>query len=421
MSAPGFCRDCLADAGDAPRCVACASPRLFRHKEIDRLAVAHVDCDAFFAAVEKRDNPALRDKPVIVGGGKRGVVATCCYIARINGVRSAMPMFKALKLCPEAIVVKPDHAKYSTVGREVRALMRELTPLVEPVSIDEAFLDLSGTERVHRMAPAQALARFAKRVADEIGITVSVGLAPNKFLAKIASDLDKPRGFAAIGADEAIDFLDKKPVGMLPGVGAAARARLEADGFHTIGDIRRGDPRDIARSQGEYGLHLWRLAHGEDRRKVTPDRDTKSVSAETTFNEDIFDAQELTTILWKLSERVSARLKVAQLSGARVTLKLKTTDFKIRSRSRTLDSPTRLAGRIFETGRELLQPEAKGERFRLIGIGVEELHPIADADPPNLLDTNLKRRIAAEEAMDSIRSKFGKEAVGRGIGFGRKG
>ncbi len=420
MSTPGFCRDCLAVAGGAPRCVACGSPRLFRHKEANRLAVAHVDCDAFFATVEKRDNPTLRDKPVIVGGGKRGVVATCCYIARINGVRSAMPMFKALKLCPEAVVVKPDHAKYSAVGREVRTMMRELTPLVEPVSIDEAFLDLTGTEQVHRMSPARVLARFSKRVADEIGITVSVGLAPNKFLAKIASDLDKPRGFAAIGAEEAIDFLDQKPVGMLPGVGAAARARLEADGFHTIGDIRRADPRDIARSQGEHGLHLWRLAHGEDRRKVTPDRETKSVSAETTFNEDISDAEELTAILWKLSERVSARLKAAEFSGLRVTLKLKSTDFKSRTRSRTLDSPTRLASRIFETGRELLRPEARGERFRLIGIGVEELCPIADADPPDLLDTNLKRRIAAEEAVDRIRSKFGKESVGRGIGFGRK-
>jgi DNA polymerase-4 len=393
---------------------------MLRHAELDRLAIAHVDCDAFYAAVEKRDRPELRDKPVIVGGGKRGVVATACYIARINGVRSAMPMFKALKLCPNAVVVKPDHAKYSTVGREVKTMMRALTPLVESVSIDEAFLDLSGTERVHGMSPARVLARFAKRVESEIGITVSVGLAPNKFLSKIASDLDKPRGFACIGQAEAISFLDDKPVRILPGIGAAAAERLAHEGINLVGDIRRADMRDFVRRHGAYGLHLWQLANGEDRRQVRSERETKSVSSETTFNEDISDANELTTILWKLSERVSARLKAAEFSGSRVTLKLKTRDFKSRTRSRTLDAPTRLASRIFETGRELLIPEARGEHFRLIGIGVEELAPIADGDPPDLLDPGLKRRIAAEDAMDRIRGKFGTDAVGRGIGFGRK-
>lgn len=418
---PGFCRDCMAEA-KGPRCTACGSPRLVRHPELDELTVAHVDCDAFFAAVEKRDNPALRDKPVIVGGGRRGVVSTCCYIARINGVRSAMPMFKALALCPNAVVVKPDHAKYSAVGREVKAMMRDLTPLVESVSIDEAFLDLSGTERVHGMSPARVLARFAKRVEDTIGISVSVGLAPNKFLAKIASDLDKPRGFTCIGRADAISFLDDKPVRILPGIGAASASRLEAEGIRLVGDIRRADMRDFARRHGAYGLHLWQLAHGEDKRQVRSERETKSVSAETTFNQDITDLGELTTILWKLSERVSARLKAAEFSGSRVTLKLKTRDFKSRTRSRTLDAPTRLAGRIFEIGRELLGPEARGEHFRLIGIGVEELHPLADADPPDLLDPGLKRRIATEEAIDRIRGKFGTDAVGRGIGFGgRKG
>jgi DNA polymerase-4 len=419
---PGFCRDCMAKAGPAPRCIACGSPRLVRHAEIDELTVAHVDCDAFYAAVEKRDNPSLRDKPVIVGGGRRGVVSTCCYIARINGVRSAMPMFKALQMCPQATVVKPDHAKYSAVGREVKTMMRELTPLVESVSIDEAFLDLSGTEAVHGMSPARVLARFAKRVEDNIGITVSVGLAPNKFLAKIASDLNKPRGFACIGSKDAMSFLEDKPVRILPGIGAASAANLEKEGIRLVGDIRRADMRDFVRRHGAYGLHLWQLAHGEDKRQVRSERETKSVSAETTFNEDITDPNELTTILWKLSERVSARLKAAEFSGSRVTLKLKTRDFKSRTRSRTLDAPTRLASKIFEIGRELLGPEARGEHFRLIGIGVEELHPITDADPPDLLDPGLKRRIAAEEAMDRIRGKFGTDAVGKGIGFGgRKG
>lgn len=416
----GFCRDCLSEIRSEPRCPSCGGPRLFRHPEADTLSLAHIDCDAFYAAVEKRDNPTLRDVPVIVGGGKRGVVSTACYIARISGVRSAMPMFQALKLCPEAVVIRPDFAKYSAVGRQVKTMMRELTPLVESLSIDEAFLDLSGTERVHGMSPARTLARFARRVHEEIGITVSIGLAPNKFLAKIASDLDKPRGFAAIGRSEAVAFLDGKPVGILPGVGAAARSRLEKDGLYTVGDIRRSDPKQLARTHGGFGLHLWQLAHGEDNRPVRAERETKSVSAETTFNEDISDPRDLTEILWRLSERVSARLKAAGFAGTRVTLKLKTADFRTRTRSRTLDSPTRLAGRIFDTGRELLIAEAKGERFRLIGIGVEDIRPIAEADPPDLVDPALKRRVAAEDAVDRIRSKFGAGSVGRGIGF-RKG
>ena len=194
-----FCRDCLADVPErSPRCAGCGSPRLARHGELARMAIAHVDCDAFYATIEKRDDPSLADKPVIVGGGHRGVVATACYIARTFGVRSAMPMFEARRRCPHAHVIKPDMAKYVRVGREVRAMMEALTPQVEPLSIDEAFLDLTGTERLHGMMPAKTLARFAKRVEADIGITVSIGLSQNKFLAKIASDLDKPRGFSML-------------------------------------------------------------------------------------------------------------------------------------------------------------------------------------------------------------------------------
>src|ERR671911_2269195 len=219
MSNAPFCRDCLTLSASplAARCTACGSPRLLRHKERDSLAIAHVDCDAFFAAVEKRDDPTLADKPVIIGGGKRGVVSTACYIARTYGVRSAMPMFKALKACPDAVVIRPNMEKYKVAGREVRRLMAGLTPLVEPVSIDEAFLDLSGTELVHQGPPALTLARFARRVEREICITVSIGLAPNKFLAKIASDLEKPRGFAVIGKTEAREFLAPRPVGLIFG------------------------------------------------------------------------------------------------------------------------------------------------------------------------------------------------------------
>lgn len=196
---------------------ACGSPRLVRHAELYKLSLAHVDCDAFYASVEKRDNPELRDKPLIIGGGKRGVVSTACYIARIHGVRSAMPMFKALEACPEAVVVKPNMEKYAKVGREVRQLMLDLTPLVEPISIDEAFMDLGGTERLHRAPAAIVLARFAKRVEEEIGITISVGLSYCKYLAKVASDFEKPRGFSVIGEAEALDFLRNKPVSMIWG------------------------------------------------------------------------------------------------------------------------------------------------------------------------------------------------------------
>src|SRR3989440_3358237 len=197
---PGFCRDCRRDAPEqAARCSSCGSPRLLRHAEIDTLAIAHVDCDAFYATIEKRDDPTLADKPVIVGGGQRGVVLTACYVARTFGVRSAMPMFEARRLCPHASVVGPDMEKYARVGRQVRELMFKLTPLVEPVSIDEAFMDLSGTALLHGMSPAKALASFAGEVETSLGITVSIGLSSNKFLAKIASDLDKPRCFAVLG------------------------------------------------------------------------------------------------------------------------------------------------------------------------------------------------------------------------------
>jgi DNA polymerase-4 len=240
---PGFCRDCLTDARAGVRCAACGSPRVAFHDEITRLSIAHVDCDAFYATIEKRDDPKLRDQPVIVGGGKRGVVAACCYIARTYGVRSAMPMFTARRLCPHAVVVPPDMEKYVKVGREVRRLMLELTPQVEPLSIDEAFMDLTGTERLHRMVPAKALARFASRVEHKLAITVSIGLSVNKFLAKIASDLDKPRGFAVLGGAEARAFLAVKPVGFIWGVGKASEGRLKRDGSTRARSRPSGKPK----------------------------------------------------------------------------------------------------------------------------------------------------------------------------------
>jgi DNA polymerase-4 len=408
-----FCRDCLADAPDqAMRCSACGSPRLMRHPEADSLSIAHVDCDAFYATIEKRDDPTLADKPVIVGGGKRGVVAAACYVARTYGIRSAMPMFEAKSRCPHAVVVKPNMAKYVQFGREVRKAMFALTPLVEPLSIDEAFLDLSGTERLHGISTPKVLARFASKVERELGITVSIGLSANKFLAKIASDLDKPRGFAVLGQAEAATFLADKPVGFIYGVGAVSAAKLAADGFRTIADLQRADERDLMRRYGDEGSRLWRLARGIDARTVDPERDTKSISAETTFERDIGEVRPLEQYLWDLTERVSTRLKANSLAGSTVTLKLKGADFKIRTRARALGMPTQLAARIFAAGRDLLAHEVGTTRFRLIGIAVSNLENVEGDDFADLID---RRAAEAEHAVDRLRSKFGRNAVVKGL------
>ena len=408
-----FCRDCLSPAPEtATRCATCGSPRLARHAELDQLTIAHIDCDAFYATIEKRDDPSLVDKPVIVGGGKRGVVAAACYVARTYGIRSAMPMFEAKRRCPHAVVVRPNMAKYVGVGREVRRAMRALTPLVEPLSIDEAFLDLSGTERLHGMSAAKVLARFAGEVEREFGITASIGLSANKFLAKIASDMDKPRGFAVLGQTEAAAFLAPKPVGFIYGVGAVSAARLAADGFRLIADLQRADEIELMRRYGEEGGRLWRLARGIDDRSVDPLRETKSVSAETTFERDIGELRPLEQTLWELTEKVSARLKANTLSGSTVTLKLKSADFKIRTRARSLGAPTQLAARIFAAGRDLLVHEIGPTRFRLIGIGVSNLEETAGDDLADLID---RRTAEAEHAVDRLRLKFGRDAVVRGL------
>jgi DNA polymerase-4 len=415
-----LCRDCLSHwrwTDRRPqRCPTCRSPRLAAHPELEQLAIAHIDCDAFYAAIEKRDDPSLADKPVIVGGGRRGVVSTCCYIARIYGVRSAMPMFKALELCPDAIVVRPNMEKYAAVGRQVRSMMLDLTPVVQPVSIDEAFLDLSGTERLHGAPAALTLARFAARVERDLNLSVSVGLSYNRFLAKIASDLDKPRGFAVIGRAEVVSFLAPRPIGIFPGVGKVTQERLARDGLRTVGDIQRLEESALARRYGEEGLRLARLARGEDSRAVRPERETKSVSAETTFDHDRSDPAELVPILLRLSEKVALRLRKAGLSTKGVTLKLKTADFRLRTRARAVP-PTQLASRIFEAGRELLIKEATGARFRLIGIGASDLLPAEDADAGSLIDTTLQRDRKVEQAIDRLREKFGGDSVLRGLVF----
>jgi len=389
------------------------------HPELDRLTIAHVDCDAFYASVEKRDNPELADKPVIIGGGKRGVVSTACYVARIHGVRSAMPMFKALEACPQAIVIKPDMEKYARVGREVRRMMQDLTPLVQPLSIDEAFLDLAGTERLHHDPPARTLAKFARRVEQEIGITVSVGLSYCKFLAKVASDMNKPRGFSVIGEAEAYGFLKERPVTLIWGVGKAFAAALASDGITMIGQLQEMDEAVLMRRYGVMGKRLFNLSRGQDDRKVHLNDEAKTVSAETTFFEDYSKPEDLVPVLRALAEQVSRRLKKAAIAGQTVVLKLKTQDFKTRTRNRKLEAHTQLADRIFREGQSLLERELDGTKYRLLGIGVSDLADSATADPPDLIDRDAGRRAKAEAAMDTLRDKFGNKSIETGYTFGK--
>jgi DNA polymerase IV len=430
----GFCRECEAIFSESriagtdkprpqssnepsrpsPRCPVCRSPRLLQHAELDMLAIGHVDCDAFYAAVEKRDRSELRDKALIIGGGHRGVVSTACYIARLSGVRSAMPMFTAKKLCPEAVVLPPDMAKYRRVAEDIRALMLALTPQVEPVSIDEAFLDLTGTSALHKMSPAQSLNRLAKRVESEIGVTVSVGLSHNKFLAKLASDLDKPRGFSIIGKAETEPFLAGKSVGLIWGVGKVMREQLAKDGILTMGQIQQMALDGMQRRYGNMGSHIWHLARGLDDRRVEPDSATKSISAETTFDIDIADLDTLAGELWPLCEKVAFRLKAASLAGQVVHIKLKTAGFRLVTRQIRLQAPTQLAESLYRSGLGLLQKEATGDWYRLVGIGVDSLHDAKDADPIDLADPDSDRRRRVEVAMDSVRAKLGKDAIVKG-------
>ena len=415
-----LCRACgcrpLPDAGTCP---ACGSPRVLRHGELHDLAIAHVDCDAFYAAIEKRDRPELRDVPVIVGGRHRGVVAACCYIARTYGVRSAMPMFKALKACPDAVVVKPDMSKYAAVGREVRAMMLDLTPLVEPLSIDEAFMDLSGTEALHRASPAETLAVLARRVEEELSITVSIGLSYNKFLAKIASDLDKPRGFAVIGRTEARAFLADKPVGLLWGVGKALQRRLARDGIVRVGELARIGETELVARYGKIGRRLFLFSRGEDDRPVDPDREAKSVSSEITLDEDVADLERLRPILWRLAETVARRMRKAGVAGRGVMLKLKTSEFRTVTRARRLHDATRSAEEMFRAAEPLLSREADGRAFRLIGIGAHDLVEAGRAAQGDLFGAASPDG-GVDKALDAVREKFGDDAIVRGRGFGVK-
>ena len=414
-----LCRDCLSKgSNDSARCPRCGSPRTIDLADAAGLAIAHVDCDAFYAAVEKRDDPSLNDKPLIVGGaGPRGVVATCCYIARTFGVRSAMPMSRARALCPDAVILLPDMAKYSRVGREIRTRMMSLTPLVEPLSIDEAFLDLNGCEPSNGAGAAETLIRFARSVEAEVGVTVSVGLSYCKFLAKLASELRKPRGFASLSRDEAKAWLAPQSVSLLWGVGRVGRERLERLGFRLIGDLQRIDEREAMKRLGEDGLRLWRLAQGRDDRTVSAERETKSVSSETTFDRDIADKAELTRILLVQCDRVATRLRKEGLAACGVTLKLRLADFSLRTRSRSGLAATQLAPRLFAAARPLLEAQPDGAAYRLLGVAATDLAPATCADADDLLTRDGGRERFREAAIATLREKFGPAAVQRGLAF----
>ncbi|MEI4233867.1 DNA polymerase IV [Roseovarius sp. D22-M7] len=412
---PTLCRDCLTQFDAGTRCPACSGPRLVAHPELWDLSIAHMDCDAFYASVEKRDNPDLADKPVIIGGGRRGVVSTACYIARIRGVRSAMPMFQALKLCPEAVVVPPRMAVYAEASRAIRDMMRDLTPAIEPLSLDEAFLDLSGTAKLHGAPPAVMLARLVRRMRDELGLTGSIGLSHNKFLAKIASDLDKPHGFAVIGAAETAGFLHDRPVSLIWGVGQSTLRALNAAGIHTFADLRRWERRDLCARFGGMGDRLWHLARGQDRRRVSANAPVKSISNETTFSVDTADADLLDGHIWRLSEKVADRAKAKALAGRVVTLKLKRADHTLLTRRHSLRDATQMTDTLYRGARALLDQVPRGASYRLIGVGVSDLVPEAGADRSvDLLDPQAAQRAEAERATDRIRARFGAAAIVKG-------
>jgi len=396
------------------QCPACESARIACHPELSTLAIAHLDCDAFYAAIEKRDDPSLADKPVIIGGGRRGVVSTCCYVARTYGVHSAMPMFKALQACPDATVISPDMGKYAAAGREIRSMMEALTPLVEPLSIDEAFMDMTGTERLHGMTPAMALADLQNRIAADIGVTVSVGLSHNKFLAKIASDFDKPSGLFVIGKEETTEFLGAQPIKLIWGVGKAMNTTLERDGLKMISQLQKMDEATLAKRYGEMGLRLYRLSRGLDVRRIKPHRETKSVSSETTFNEDISDGAWLEDRLWLLCEKVSSRMKEKHLTGRVVTLKLKTGDFKSITRRTTLERHSNLARIAFGAAKPMLRENLQGKAYRLIGIGFSDLAPEDGAPQVELFESDEEKIATQERAIDDIRAKFGDDAIAAG-------
>ena len=412
---PSLCRKCFNTFNEEVRCPRCSSPLVVSHTELFDLNIAHMDCDAFYASVEKRDNPDLADKPVIIGGGRRGVVSTACYIARIRGVKSAMPMFKALEKCPDAVVIRPRMKIYAEISQQIREMMNDITPLVEPLSLDEAFMDLSGTQKLHGAPPAVMLAKLMDRMSGNLGLTGSIGLSHNKFLAKIASDLNKPNGYSIIGEAETSSFLQDKPIRLIWGVGASMQKSLEKSGIRTFSDLLRWDRKDLVSKFGSMGDRLWFLARGQDARVVSNSDRIKSISNETTLNENTSDLRVLEGHLWRLCEKVSSRAKSKGLAGTIMILKLKSSNHKILTRRVTLRDPTYLADVLFRSTYPLMEAALGNGPFRLVGAGLSGLCLASQAErEPELLDDGALNRIKVERVTDEIREKFGDEAMIKG-------
>ena len=412
---PSLCRKCFNTFNEEGRCPRCSSPLVVSHSELFDLNIAHMDCDAFYASVEKRDNPDLADKPVIIGGGRRGVVSTACYIARIRGVKSAMPMFKALEKCPDAVVIRPRMKIYAEISQQIREMMNDITPLVEPLSLDEAFMDLSGTHKLHGAPPAVMLAKLMDRISGNLGLTGSIGLSHNKFLAKIASDLNKPNGYSIIGEAETSSFLQDKPIRLIWGVGASMQKSLEKSGIRTFSDLLRWDRKDLVSKFGSMGDRLWFLARGQDARVVSNSDRIKSISNETTLNENTSDLRVLEGHLWRLCEKVSSRAKLKGLAGTIMILKLKSANHKIITRRLTLRDPTYLADVLFRSTYPLMEAAIGNGPFRLVGAGLSGLCLASQVErEPELLDDGALNRIKVERVTDEIREKFGDEAMIKG-------
>ena len=412
---PSLCRKCFNTFNEEGRCPRCSSPLVVSHTELFDLNIAHMDCDAFYASVEKRNNPELADKPVIIGGGKRGVVSTACYIARIRGIKSAMPMFKALEKCPDAVVIRPRMKLYAEISHQIREMMNDITPLVEPLSLDEAFMDLSGTQKLHGVPPAVMLAKLMDRIYEKLGLTGSIGLSHNKFLAKIASDLDKPNGYSIIGEAETDSFLRDKSIRLIWGVGVSMQQSLEKAGIRTFCDLLRWDRKELVKKFGSMGDRLWFLARGQDRRVVSNSDRVKSISNETTLIENTSDLRVLEGYLWRLCEKVSSRAKAKGLAGTIMILKLKSSKHKLITRRVTLRDPTQLADVLFRSTFPLLKSSIVNGPFRLVGAGMSGLCLASQAErEPELIDDGAVNRIKVERVTDEIRKKFGDEAMIKG-------
>jgi DNA polymerase-4 len=378
--------------------------------------ILHIDMDAFYASVEQLDHPWLQGKCVIVGGTSgRGVVAAASYEARRFGVHSAMPVFQARRCCPQGVFVRPRMERYQAVSAEVMGILREFSPRVEPVSIDEAFVDLGGTERLHG-APPDAARAIKQRIRQTVRLGCSIGVAPNRFLAKIASDLDKPDGLTVIGPDQAIDFIDRLPIAKVPGVGPKTQEKLTAIGVRLLGDIRRLPAPMLTRIFGSYGARLLELAQGVDATPVSPDTPARSVSSECTLEQDTCDVGLLTRCLLEQADEVAAGLRREGVKARTVILKIKHADFTLATRRTTVAPPVQASKELYRHAVRLLNEYRNSQRVRLIGLGATGFVP---ANAPLQLEVFATVKEPREEwervdqTLESIQRRFGKAIIGR--------